>query len=278
MMALKTNEMSQAELFLEANLSEVAVRSFLGGEACVFTAPSPDKETPNEDAAALLRFDESSGLLVVADGVGGYRLGNEASAATVRALQDSLKKGAAEGALLRTAILNGIETANQAVLDLGVGAATTLALTEVLDDKVRPYHIGDSTVIIVGQRGKLKAQTVSHSPVGFAIEAGVLDEKEAMHHEDRHLVSNIIGTPEMRIEIGSIQKLSFRDTVLLGSDGLFDNLHLTEIVELIRKGPLQLSVQKLVEASQQRMSSPREGHPSKPDDLTVVAFRRTTRS
>lgn len=275
-MAPKTIDQQHAQLFFETNLGEAVVHEFLGGEVCVFTAPSPDKETQNEDAAAILPFDGSSGILVVADGVGGYRMGNEASAATVRALQHSLKEGAAEGLLLRTAVLNGIETANQSVLDLGVGAATTLALVEILDDKLRPYHIGDSMVIVVGQRGKLKVQTVSHSPVGFAVEAGVLDEKEAMHHEDRHLVSNIIGTPEMRIEIGSMQKLAFRDTVLLGSDGLFDNLHLPEIIEHIRKGPIKAGVQRLVEESHQRMKAPREGYPSKPDDLTIVAFRQTT--
>ena len=263
----------QAHLFLEAALDSVEVREFAGGEACIFTTASPDKETPNEDAAALLPFDDSSGVLVVADGVGGYRLGSAASAATVRALQKSLEVSSQQEVQLRTAVLDGIENANQAVLSLGVGAATTLALVEIQEGQVRPYHIGDSQVVIAGQRGKVKAQTVSHSPVGFAIEAGVLNEAEAMHHEDRHLVSNVIGTPEMRIEIGAMQKLALYDTVVLGSDGLFDNLHVAEIVEAIRKGSLRAGMQRLVAACRKRMDVPLEGRPSKPDDLTIVTFR-----
>ena len=42
-------------------------------------------------------------------------------------------------------------------------------------------------ILTTGQRGRLRMQTVSHSPVGFAIEYGLLDESEAMHHEERHL-------------------------------------------------------------------------------------------
>lgn len=186
-----------------------------------------------------------------------------------------VKKSIAERGMLRTAIMNGFETANQSVRDLGVGTATTLAVAEVNDGAVRPYHVGDSIIIVVGQRGKIKLQTVSHSPVGYAVEAGVLDEFEAMHHEDRHLVSNVIGMPEMRIEVGSTVHLAPRDTLLLASDGLFDNLHLGEIVESLRKGMLADVMQRLVQNARQRMSQPTAEQPSKPDDLTFVVFRRT---
>ena len=183
-------------------------------------------------------------------------------------VQDIVREAEAKVSAPRSILVLG------AVIDLGVGAATTLALAEIQGDRVRPYHIGDSQVVIVGQRGRLKAQTISHSPVGFALEAGVLDAREAMHHEDRHIVSNVIGTAEMRIEFGALQKLAVRDTVLLGSDGLFDNLHLSEIVEWVRKGPLHAAMHRLVDACRQRMVVTDAEHPSKPDDLTVVAFRR----
>ncbi len=178
--------------------------------------------------------------------------------------------------MLRTAVLNGIENANHAVQELGVGAATTLALVEIQESAVRPYHVGDSMILVTGQRGRVKLQTVAHSPVGFAVEAGLLDEKEALHHEERHVVSNIIGTPEMRIEVGPNQSVAMRDTVLLGSDGLFDNVHLDEIVELVRKGPLLDAARALAELATTRMHEPQEGQPSKPDDLTFVLFRPTS--
>jgi serine/threonine protein phosphatase PrpC len=163
--------------------------------------------------------------------------------------------------MLRTAILNGIEQANRAVSELGVGAATTLAIVEISGGVARSYHVGDSMILAVGQRGRVKLQTVSHSPVGYAVEAGMLDEAEALHHEDRHLVSNFIGSAEMRIEIGPPLNLAERDTLLLASDGLFDNLYNDEIIERTRKGPLEQVVRSLAGECRQRMTEPRQGVP-----------------
>jgi PPM family protein phosphatase len=164
------------------------------------------------------------------------------------------------------------------VQEIGMGAATTLAVVEIREHTLRPYHVGESMILVVGQRGKSKLQTVSHSPVGFAVESGLLDAVEAMHHEDRHLVSNVVGNADMRIEIGPCVELAPRDTLLLASAGLFDNLHLPEIVELLRKGPLPDAVRSLAAEARRRMQCPQDGHPSKPDDLTIVAWRPNRRT
>ena len=120
---------------------------------------------------------------------------------------------------LRAAILDGLERANQRVLELGIGAATTLAVAEIAGTTLRPYHVGDSSILVVGQRGKMKLQTMLHSPTGYAVEAGLLDEADALHHEERHLISNMVGAVDMRIEVGSAIRLALRDTVLLATDG-----------------------------------------------------------
>jgi serine/threonine protein phosphatase PrpC len=109
--------------------------------------------------------------------------------------------------------------------------------------------------------------------VGYAVEAGLLDEAEAMHHEDRHLVSNMLGSPDMRIDVGSTIELADRDTLILASDGLFDNLHIEEIVQRIRKGPLGKVAAELVDDCRRRMEGVDAQQPCKPDDLTFVAFR-----
>lgn len=176
---------------------------------------------------------------------------------------------------LRGAILDGLERANQRIQSEANGSATTIVVVEIRDREIRTYHVGDSMVLVCGLRGKLKFQTVSHSPVGFAVEAGMIDEEEAMHHVDRHIVSNVIGSPEMRIEIGPSLRLAPRDTVLLATDGLFDNLHVSEIVERVRKGALEDAVARLANDATERMLHPAPGVPSKPDDLTIVAFRPT---
>ena len=244
------------------------------GQAAVHSSRCPGKETPNEDSFAVVPFNDSAAVLIVADGMGGGRGGELASAVTVQALEMALIEAVQNGQPLRAAILDGIDAANRRVRELNLGAASTLAIVEVQDGTARPYHVGDSAILIVGQRGKVKAQTVAHSPVGYAVESGLLDAAEAMHHAERHIVSNMVGTDDMRIEIGSALALAVRDTILLASDGLSDNLHAEEIIEFARKGPLDECVRRLASAAQSRMQEPKAGHPSKPDDLTVVAFRR----
>jgi PPM family protein phosphatase len=176
--------------------------------------------------------------------------------------------------LLRTAVLNGIETANQAVRDLGNGSATTLTVVTIEGRLARSYQIGDSEAIVVGQRGRLKLQTTAHSPTGFAVEAGFLDQRAALHHAERHLVSNFIGTADMRIDVGAGVELAPRDTVIVASDGLTDNVHLDEIVELARKGPLGLAADRMIDKAERRMRDEKAGQPSKPDDLSLILFRK----
>jgi serine/threonine protein phosphatase PrpC len=267
----------QSRLFFDLDMTEGESLEVAAGSAVVFSSRCPDKPSPNEDAAAVFPTGDASAVLIVADGVGGVASGEQASLRAVEAVCDALRAAdSSGGTLLRPAILDGMEQANRAVLDMGVGAATTLAVVEIHQDTIRPYHVGDSTILVVGQRGKVKLQTVSHSPVGFAVESGMLDAAEAMHHEDRHLVSNVIGSTEMRIEVGSAVTLRPRDTVLLASDGLMDNLHAHEIIAHVCKGPLGKSTAAMAGAARRRMEQPRAGHPSKPDDLTFIAYRRHT--
>jgi serine/threonine protein phosphatase PrpC len=260
-------------IYLKQEMSQPEVHPIAGGFAAVYSASSPREERPNEDAAALIPIDEQSAVFVVADGLGGTRLGGEAAKLAILALKNALEEAHPSGSELQTAILSGIEKANDNILGLGSGAATTLAVAELQGNTMRPYHVGDSAILVFGQRGKIKLQTVSHSPVGFALEAGMINEKEAMHHEERHIVSNVIGANDARIEVGLPLKLAARDTLLMASDGLLDNLHVDEVVNRIRKGPLPEAASSLVSISKKRMTQSAEGKPSKPDDITFIAFR-----
>ena len=115
---------------------------------------------------------------------------------------------------------------------------------------------------------------MAHSPTGIAVEAGFLDEREALHHEERHLVSNFIGTNDMRIDVGAAIELRPKDTVLVASDGLTDNIHIHEINDLMRTGPLEQSLDAIVNLAVRRMTVDSKRQPSKPDDLSVILFRK----
>ncbi len=264
---------NNSRIYLDCDMREADVTPLARGSASVVSIRCPGKQTPNEDAAALIPVGEDSAVIVVADGLGGLAAGDIAARVAIDQVRAATEAAVTNGELLRTAIINGFENANRAVQDMGIGAATTLAVVEVQGTTIRPYHVGDSMILVVGQRGRLKMQSISHSPVGYLVEAGVLNEAEAMHHEDRHLVSNVIGIPDMRIDIGSTIEMAARDTLLLASDGLMDNLHVFEVIECIRKGPLPAAMHQLAAQSHERMTHKAEGLPSKPDDMTVALFR-----
>lgn len=245
-----------------------------GGEVVAYSCPSPDRTTENEDCLAVIPYGPQAAVLVVADGAGGLPSGRLASRIAVSTLIESLADSGEKTIMLRTAILDGIEAANAAVQDLASGAATTFTVVTVEGIIARAYQIGDSEGMVIGQRGLLRLQTLVQSPTGFAVEAGFLNEREALHHHDRHLVSNFLGTPDMRIDLGAEVKLQPRDTIIVASDGLMDNVLVDEIIERVRKGPLAKAADAVVALARRRMNGTAAEQPSKPDDLSIILFRK----
>lgn len=243
-----------------------------GGEVVALSLPVPEGSGENEDAGALFLHPAGYGLLAVADGVGGSPQGAEASRLALRVLGEHVA-GHDPGEGWRSAILDGMEAANRAVCELGGGAASTLTVVEIAAGWLRSYQVGDSMTLVAGQRGKVKHQSIAHGPTGYGVEAGLLDEEEALVHEHRNVVSNVLGDPAMRIEVGPRVNLAPRDTLVVGSDGLFDNMFTEEIVDVIRKGALARAAVKLRAVSHTRMFAAAPGEPSKPDDLTLILYR-----
>lgn len=263
------------KIYANVNMQDVAeTYSISTGEIATYVSRSPAKETNCEDSAGVFNIDANACALVVADGMGGMPSGDQASRIVVESLYRLFSNATASESGYREYMLNGIEQANESINALAVGAGSTMAAVEIYKNVLRPYHVGDSMILVVGQRGKIKLQTISHSPVGYAVESGMLDENEALHHDDRHVVSNYIGSPEMRIEIGPALQLSRFDTVLVATDGLFDNLQLSEIVQIIRKDSLKKVSRRLIELCNKRMHHEDTDYPSKPDDVSFIVFRR----
>jgi len=260
------------QTYIQAELDKPELMQFNFGNIAAFSNKSPEHETPNEDCVGIFQLDRSSAVFMVADGLGGLPGGNTASKLAIQAIKNSLSH-LKDISSLRDAILDGFEKANHLIQKRSTGAATTLAVVEYQNGQIRTYHVGDSMILLTGQRGKIKLQTVSHSPVGYAVESGLLDEDEAIHHEERHLVSNVVGSEDMRIEIGPTLKLDHFDTLVMASDGLFDNFYIDEIVELTRKGNLKKAARALSETATRRMLQPEPDRPSHADDLSFILFR-----
>ncbi len=205
--------------------------------------------------------------------------GHKASTSAIRAIRKSVD-GAPEGSDLRTFILDGIERANECILRNAAGSATTVAIVEISNGYMRPYHVGDSIILQVGSRGQVKWSALSHAPVSYAVEAGLMSEVDAMVHPERNIISNVVGDREMRIEIGPRRKIAQSDTIVLASDGLCDNLSSCEIADFARRSPLPARTEQMIAEARHRMYLAIEGRaeaeqvPGKLDDLTLIVYRR----
>lgn len=242
-------------------------------EVWAYTHPSPHHPDRNEDAAGVWLMDDGRALLAVSDGMGGTPQGADASAAAIRALDAEVTRSESSGSL-RAAILDAFERANQVILEDIAGSGSTLVVGELVAGEARTYNVGDSAALLMGQRGKMKLETIAHSPVGYGIAAGLIDPDAALSHEDRHYLSNHLGSRSMHVEVGSACTLAARDTFLVASDGLLDNMSPTEIVSVVRKGPLRDAAARMVETCHSRMAGGEAGDLGKPDDLTFLLARR----
>ncbi len=245
-----TDAALHVELLRRAAMEGPKSYELSNGLVVAFSGPRPTR-TPNQDAALLLEFDGAL-VLAVADGMGGARGGARAATLAVETLRDTVASGEAS---LRERILQGFELANRAIRRMRVGAGATLVVATIVGEELRLFHAGDAQALVVGQRGAVKALTRSHSPVGYAVAAGVLSFDEALHHSALHLVANGLGNPELMIEMSSPFRLAARDTLLLASDGLFDNLYLQEVIELIRRGRLTKVGKGLLKQVADRMAA-----------------------
>lgn len=263
----------EARTYLDAELLEPEVFELVGGSAAVLSMRRPGKTTANEDAAAIISAGAGGAVFAVADGCGGMASGELAARIVIECLADQISAAATiEGGSIRGAILDGVEAANRKILELRNGAGATLALAHLEGGLVRPYHVGDAQILLVGGRGKVKLLTTAHSPVGYAVEAGLLEHHEAMDHDERHLVSNYLGSERMHVEVGSARKISARDGLLIASDGVLDNLTVDELIALLKGGTASAATAKIAAIATERMLNDQEGVPHKPDDLTLVVY------
>jgi serine/threonine protein phosphatase PrpC len=225
------------------------------GELAVFSAGNPLRPG-NQDGALVVELGGAT-VLAVADGMGGAAAGALAAELTLDRLQKTLcaagEAAASSWSRLRSVVLDGLEQANADVCRRrGVGGAT-IVIAVIYGNRMRCIYAGDSQALVVGQRGIIKMLTTRHSPVGYAVEAGVLDLDEALFHPLLHVLSNAVGSPSMYVEVGPELRLLAKDTVLLATDGLFDNLFVDDVAETIRKGKLMSCAATLCARARARM-------------------------
>lgn len=191
----------------------------------------------NEDAIGA---DDDLGLLVLADGMGGYKAGEVASGMTVASVIDTVRNQlpglpdmqhagdathSPHAALLREAV----ETAHTSVYHVSrsqkqcEGMGTTAVVLLFRDDCIAVASVGDSRLYRV-REGTMEQVTRDHSLVQELIDRGFYSADEAQTKVARNIVTRALGI-EAEIEVDVIEEpTQSGDVYLLCSDGLSDLL------------------------------------------------------
>lgn len=189
----------------------------------------------NEDSVAC---DPACGLVVLADGMGGYNAGEVASGIAVsvvvtevsHSLQSAspVERGERDGEDLGMSLLRGnIQKANASIFHASqsqpqyAGMGTTIVSGLFYDNRVVVGHVGDSRMYRL--RGEvLETITRDHSLLQEQIDSGMISVEDARLSKNKNLVTRAVGIDaDLEPEI-HVHDVMVGDIYLLCSDGLND--------------------------------------------------------
>jgi PPM family protein phosphatase len=205
-------------------------------------------------------------FFAVADGMGGAKAGEVASALAAGAFEGETRSAEAPEAQLSRIL----RVANRRIHDLALtdeshrGMGTTLTAAIVGDDEVSFGHVGDSRAYLL-RDGRLSQLTRDHSLVAELERSGQISAEAAEHHPQRSIITRALG-PEPNVEVDTYT-LAARDgdVILISSDGLTSMISDEEVASILRAGgSLEEAADALVRAANQSGGK---------DNITVVLFR-----
>lgn len=204
----------------------------------------PGRKRPNnEDHFAV---DESRGIIVLADGMGGHRSGEVASEMATRLLMNKLRLlGNTESTEKEqhTELLEGIRLAisetNQSIYQAASGNAaykgmgTTVVAILLSGPRIHIGHVGDSRLYCFRQ-DRLSKLTKDHSLVQDLVDRGLYTEEQARAASVSHILTRSVGL-KAQVEIDALTvELQADDLLLVCSDGLTDMVPDWQIREILR--------------------------------------------
>lgn len=199
----------------------------------------------NEDAIGT---NADIGLMVLADGMGGYNAGEVASGIAVQIVTELATEAAtredradidAHSGLMRQSIIlrDSVYRANKIIYQTAQsqthceGMGTTIVACMFFDNKVSVAHVGDSRAYRL-RGGSLEQITLDHSLLQELVDRGFYSAEEAQRSTNRNYVTRALGVePTVEVEVHEYDVLP-DDVYLLCSDGLPDmvedeDIHLT---------------------------------------------------
>ena len=207
----------------------------------------------NED---FIGGDESLGLAVLADGMGGCQAGEVASEMAVNTIMEKLcKPQRYHNVLLEQAVLK----ANQAIHNKAKqdndyqGMGTTVVAVWFHNDFISVAHVGDSRLYRL--RGSEFCQlTKDHSLLQELIDCGFYTPEQARKSPNKHVLTHALGL-EQQVNIETQEyKILKQDIYMLCSDGLSDMLEETDIYNILtnKNNSLEQAAHSLINAANEK--------------------------
>ncbi len=208
-------------------------------------------------------------LAVVADGMGGYEGGQEASrlaVETVRSVYDNEFSGDPQATLT-----SAFEAAHQNIQRFAIehpqfyGMGTTCSALAIVGRELHFAHVGDSRLYLIRAQS-MSRLTRDHSYVGRLVESGLVRSEDAESHPQRHILTAALGsgrevTPHTPDQPVPLQE---GDILLLCTDGLWGVVGDVDLARLAQADPPAEVCQKLVALALERGG---------PDNITVLILR-----
>lgn len=237
------------------------------------TDPGPRKGNNQDSVLIVIPSDRPDvALAIVADGMGGHKSGEQASAEAVRVLHEAIvEQDLPPPEEMEARLCEAIETANTSIYQMGTaspemeGMGCTVVVAFVMGDQFWIASVGDSRIYLV-RGGKLTQLTQDHTWVNARVQDGTLTQEQADTHMLRHVLDRALGPePEVEIDCWSVETLDTGDILVLCTDGL----HGVLTNDLILEGSVAVEdAQQIAEGLvEQALAAPAE------DNVTVAIIK-----
>ncbi len=223
------------------------------------------------------QFLRKGRLAVVADGMGGYEGGQEASRLAVETLVAVYRDF--KGDDPHQALVEALQAAHDHIRQYsfehpglrGMGTTCTAAAIVRVADGVVEYdalyyvHVGDTRLYLI-RDGQITRVTRDHSYVGRLVESGMISPEEAETHPQRNILTAALGTnPDLVMDAPEHpEPLRPEDVLLICTDGLWGLVRDAEILDAVENKSAEQAGRKLIALARERGG---------PDNITVEILR-----
>jgi serine/threonine protein phosphatase PrpC len=241
-----------------ASLTDVGRQRSNNEDSYLYWEPDSDED-----------FLRKGRLAVVADGMGGYEGGQEASRLAVETVRSVYDNGF--GSDPQRTLTEAFSAAHQNIQRYALehpqfyGMGTTCTALSIVDRQLHFAHVGDSRLYLI-RAESISRLTRDHSYVGRLVESGIVRSEDAESHPQRHILTAALGsgrdiTPHVPEHPVALED---GDILLLCTDGLWGLVNDADLARTVQTNPPAEACQILV-----AMALERGG----PDNITLLVLR-----